>query len=214
MNKSIFLLVSIFLSSLLGFGQQQDVELTSVQEGNKIKVTATNHSKIQQEITVTATIENLKGYDGPITKLLPADKSTEIAVLEMVPNKQVAFSASYTFIPKPTDAEIALQDQLLKEKTVKSLEDMKEGIVLFYQDGCPRCSYVTTYMLNNDIGFKLIDTTSDEKSQILMWDLLRLEKPELKNVTMPVVLVNGQISYDIENLKRFSRDFLKPFSGI
>ena len=214
MKKSIFLFASIFLFSLLGISQQQDVELTSVQEGNKIKVTATNHSKIQQEITVTATIENLKGYDGPITKLLPADKSTEIAVLEMVPNKQVAFSASYTFIPKPTDAEIALQDQLLKEKTVKSLEDMKEGIVLFYQDGCPRCSYVTTYMLNNDIGFKLIDTTSDEKSQILMWDLLRLEKPELKNVTMPVVLVNGQISYDIENLKRFSRDFLKPFSGI
>ncbi|MBD0850446.1 hypothetical protein [Maribacter arenosus] len=69
-------------------------------------------------------------------------------------------------------------------------------------------------MLNNDIGFKLLDTTSDEKNQILMWDLLRLEKPELKNVTMPVVLVNGQISYDIENLKRFSRDFLKPFSGI
>ncbi len=214
MNKSIFLLVSIFLYGLLGFGQQQDVELTSVQEGNKIKVTATNHSKIQQEITVSATIENLKGYDGPITKLLPANKSAEITVLEMVPNKQVAFSASYTFIPKPTDAEIALQDQLLKEKTIKSLEDMKEGIVLFYKDGCPRCNYVTTYMLNNDIGFKLIDTTSDEKSQVLMWDLLKLEKPELKNVTMPVVLVNGKIAYDIENLKRFSRDFLKPFSGI
>ena len=214
MKKSIFLVVSIFLFSLLGFSQQQDVELLSAQEGNTIKVTATNNSKIQQEITVTATIQNLMGYDGPITKLLPAHKTTEITVLEMVPNKQVGFSATYTYKPLPTEAEIALQDQLLKEKTVKSLEDMKDGIVLFYKDGCPRCNYVTTYMLNNDIGFKLIDTTSDEKSKILMWDLLRLEKPELKNVTMPVVLVNGQISYDIENLKGFSKDFLKPFSGI
>lgn len=214
MKKSIFLVVSIFLFSLLGFSQQQDVELLSAQEGNTIKVTATNNSKIQQEITVTATIQNLMGYDGPITKLLPAHKTTEITVLEMVPNKQVGFSATYKYKPLPTEAEIALQDQLLKEKTVKSLEDMKDGIVLFYKDGCPRCNYVTTYMLNNDIGFKLIDTTSDEKSKILMWDLLRLEKPELKNVTMPVVLVNGQISYDIENLKGFSKDFLKPFSGI
>ncbi len=206
--------IGFLLFTLIGFAQQQDVELLNSQNDKEFIISAKNNSNIQQEITVTLEVKNVTGYSGPITKLVKANDSLEIVRLTYLSGKQASYASNYMYKPAPTDAEIARQNELLKEKTVKSLEDMKKGIVLFYQDGCPRCSFVTTYMLDNDIDFKLIDTTSDEKNQILMWDLLRLEKPELKNITMPVVLVNGQVSYDIENLKGFSNDILKPFSGI
>ncbi len=196
-----------------GYSQAQEsvIELLNATNEDGIIVSAQNHSTIRQEVTITLTIKNLTGYTAPISKLINAKETVEVVRLAFIPGKKAkgGYASSYTYKPKPTEAEIALQDEKLKAKTVTHVDDMNDGIVLFYRDGCPRCAYVTTYMLDNNIDFKLLDTTSNEKSQIAMWKLLKEVNPELKTIKFPVVLVNGKLNYNMEDIKVFTKGLPK-----
>lgn len=203
--KNTFIIIGFIFFSLILNAQEHAVNLSTVQEENAFVVNATNNSNIRQEVTITLTVKNLKGYSGPITKLVNAKETIEVVRLRFIPNKQAQLASNYTYKPKPTEAEIDLQDKKLKEKTVTGVDDMNNGIVLFYKDGCPRCAYVTTYMLDNNIDFKLLDTSSDKESNRLMWKLLKEENSNLKNIKMPVVLVNGKVNYNMKDLKDFAQ---------
>ena len=86
-------------------------------------------------------------------------------------------------------------------KTLSEIGDINKGIVVFSKDGCPRCHFTTSYLLDNNIDFKFINTSDSQDQNRLMWDLLRKDNPQLSSITMPVILVDGKISYNIQDLK-------------
>ncbi len=205
MKRLILNIVALCSASLL-WGQEYDVIIDLQPQANAVAVRAINISNVQQEVTLTMKVKNYRGYSRPITKLVKAKDTLEMVRLTPLPNKRSEMSYTYQYLPKPTNEEIAAQDKLLEQKKLEVLGDIDEGIVLFYKDGCPRCSFATTYMLDNDIDFKMLDVTDDEEKNRAMWKLINAEKPELREVIFPVFLIDGELSYSIEDLKGFTSE--------
>jgi glutaredoxin-related protein len=205
------------ISSVLSYSQEEPVKVAVIESETELVFSAINNTQIQQEITLEIIAKNLRGYKTPITKLVPAKDTVSLISLYSVQGKEWNYRTNHSHKPKPTEKEIAQQDEQLKGKTLKNIDGINKGIVLFYQDGCPRCAYATTYMPDNDIDFKMLDATGKTQNNKLMWNLIQTKNPEMKNVTFSVFLINGNISYNIEDLKGFTsklKDFnLNPISN-
>jgi len=203
--KKIHLFISFLLIISIGYSQKNQVEVLTKKNKDNYVLSATNHSNVQQEITLTLTVENLRGYKKPVTKLIPAKSTIEIITLTFIKGKGNKYSSKYTYKPKPTKEELAFQEKRLKEKSMEDIGDITKGIVVFSKDGCSRCHYTTSYLLDNDIDFKLLNTSENKDYNHLMWTLLKEDNPvsSIKTVTMPVILINGKLSHSMKDLKSF-----------
>jgi len=203
--KKIHLFISFLLIISIGYSQKNQVEVLTKKNKDNYVLSATNHSNVQQEITLTLTVENLRGYKKPVTKLIPAKSTIEIITLTFIKGKGNKYSSKYTYKPKPTKEELAFQGKRLKEKSMEDIGDITKGIVVFSKDGCSRCHYTTSYLLDNDIDFKLLNTSENKDYNHLMWTLLKEDNPvsSIKTVTMPVILINGKLSHSMKDLKSF-----------
>ena len=203
--KKIHLFISFLLIISIGYSQKNQVEVLTKKNKDNYVLSATNHSNVQQEITLTLTVENLRGYKKPVTKLIPAKSTIEIITLTFIKGKGNKYSSKYTYKPKPTKEELAFQEKRLKEKSMEDIGDITKGIVVFSKDGCSRCHYTTSYLLDNDIDFKLLNTSENKDYNHLMWTLLKEDNPvsSIKTVTMPVILINGKLSHSMKDLKLF-----------
>lgn len=201
--KKITLVLICTLIAFIGYSQKKDIEVVSVKSEDAFILSAINNSNVQQEITLTVVQKNLKGYSIPITKLIPSKSNVELIILFFIKNKRSECSYSYTFKPSLTDEEKIIQEQKLKEKTVTKLNNLKEGIIVFSKDGCPRCHYTTRYLIDNNIDFRLVDVTNNKEQNKTMWEFVKLENPIIETLKMPVLIYNGEVLYNIENLKEF-----------
>lgn len=202
--KKTQILVLIFLIGLVSYSQKKDIELTTIQTKKGFEINAINNTNFQQEITLTLTLKNLKGYSEPIVKLIPANSTVEMAKLFFINNKATEVRTSYMAVAKLTEEEKILIHKKIKEKETTDLIDLNSGIVVFAKDGCSRCEFTTRYLVDNNIDFRFIDTSDKNKPQNKkMWNLVKLDNPYIKSVKMPVILVDGKISYSINDLKAF-----------
>ncbi|MFI0427027.1 MAG: glutaredoxin domain-containing protein [Flavobacterium sp.] len=81
-------------------------------------------------------------------------------------------------------------------------EDLKKGIFIMTKKGCPRCKETLLYLNNNKIAFKELkyDNTADRAK---VWTLLKQEKNLPKNITFPIVVINGKLTHSHDNLTQF-----------
>ena len=202
--KRFLPLASLFVSSLL-LAQAHPVEILSEKSNSGYVLKAKNTAKTQHEIVLTLNVENMKGYKKPIKKLVPANSTVEVVKLSFIKGKVSRYSANFSYVSKPTAKEIAYKKKLLKAKESEEISDLSKGIVVFSKDGCTRCHYVTSYLLDNEIDFIFLNTSENRRYNALMWDLVRQKKPGFtaNSVTMPVVLIDGEMSYNMTDLKAF-----------
>lgn len=207
MQRTILLLSLLFVITI-GYSQKQKVEVLIKKNKDNYVFSAVNHSTVQQEITLTLTVENLRGYKKPITKLIPTKSTVKLATLTFIKGKGNKYTSKYSYKPKPTKEEIAFQEKRLKKKSLEDIGDITKGIVVFSKDGCSRCHYTTSYLLDNNIDFKLLNTSENKDYNHLMWTLIKENNPlaGVKNVTMPVILINGKLSHSMKDLKSFVAD--------
>lgn len=194
-------LLTFLLISSIAFSQEKAVEVIYAQDEEGFTFSAKNNRNVQYELTLTITPTNLSGYKDPIKKLVPANSTVALTELYFVKNKKGSFEYSYSFEPRMTENEIAQREKRLAEKSASQISDINQGIVVFSKDGCPRCHFTTTYLLDNNIDFRYINTSEDVDQNRLMWELLKKDNPQLRSVTLPVILVDGEISYNIQDLK-------------
>lgn len=203
MKKITLLFVLI---SLMSYAQKHPVEIVSDQSDKGVVISAKNLKDIQYEVTLTVNQKGLRGYKKPVTKLVPANSVIPMVNLLFIKGKKWSYSTSYRYAPKPTAQETAARKQKLKEKALAQSGDISKGIVVFSKDGCTRCHYVTSYLLDNKMDFKFLNTTENKDYNRLMWSILKEKVPNaaaLKSVNMPVVLVNGELSYNMTDLRAF-----------
>ncbi len=79
-----------------------------------------------------------------------------------------------------------------QEKELTSIENIDKGIVIFNKNGCKRCIYTTNYLTENNIDYKLINT-SIKKNNLLMWQMLRQNNVLAQSVRMPIVFIDGKL---------------------
>jgi glutaredoxin len=203
--KKIFCFHLFIVCALFAFSQEKDVQVIVEQTEHDLIFKGINSSLVQQKVILNIDTVNLKGYKGEITKYIPAKDTIVMIRLAFNNNKPWSYSTNYIFDAVPTIA----QKVEFKNEVLSNVIDMDKGIVLFYDNGCPRCNYAYTYMQENNIPFRLMDIKSESESEQLMWRLIKLEKPDLTGVQMPVYLINGNISYNIEDLKGFTASLLR-----
>lgn len=67
---------------------------------------------------------------------------------------------------------------------------------------CPRCKETLLFLNKNKIAFKELkfDITEDRAK---VWTLLKQEKNLPKNITFPIIIINGKLTHSHENLTEF-----------
>lgn len=201
-------LLTFLLISSIAFSQEKAVKVTYSQDKEGFTFSAKNNRNVQYELILTITPTYLSGYKEPIKKLVPANTTVQLTKLSFIKKRKGSFKYSYSFRPKMTEMEIVEREKKLAEKSASEINDINKGIIVFSKEGCPRCHFTTTYLLENNIDFIYINTTGNVNPNKLMWKLLKKNNPQLNSVTFPVILVDGKISYNIKNLKKTVSNFL------
>jgi len=198
---AFFLLISI---SFIGNTQTKPITVTSEKQDKLLVIQATNNTALTQEVTITLTKrKGLRGYTRPLTQLVrPGETLTfyELTILEAY-----SWASKYSSKPKATAQEQKAFDKERKAYLLNSLEgvDITQGIVVFDKTGCPRCHRTTSYFMDNNVDFKLLNVTENKEYHELMWTLLRENKAVKGEITMPVIMVDGKLSHSHEDLIGF-----------
>lgn len=95
---------------------------------------------------------------------------------------------------------------LNKQNSFKIIEfqanDIKKGVYIMTKKQCPRCKETLLFLNKNKIAFKELkfDITEDRAK---VWTLLKQEKNLPKNITFPIIIINGKLTHSHENLTEF-----------
>lgn len=205
MKSSFFFLFTVIVSSCI-IAQRNDIQITIQETGEGLIFSAINDTEVQHEVKLTIAFQNLMGYDGPVTQMVRAKDSVQMARLSFQENKPWSYKTSYTYKPIPTKEETAEQNEQVKQELFNFLGTKENPIIVFYGEGCSRSEYAKEMLEKKKIRFKYLNTTKNEHFNKVMFELLRLEKPNITRVQFPVFLVNNELDYDIENLRWYIKE--------
>lgn len=184
------------------FSQSKPITINASKENNTLVFICSNSSNTSYDVTLTLTKKKgLRGYTRPITKKVAPKTNLIFASLPIQGPYSYSYSTSYKK-SKKTKKELQDIAQQKKEAILKDLSKINTGIVVFDKSDCPRCQRATAYLLDNNIKFKLLDVSSNNENNRLMWSLLRAEGVT-KEILTPVFLVDGKLSYSHEDLNGF-----------
>lgn len=99
------------------------------------------------------------------------------------------------------------QNTTVKKKetipTVKiSNSNLSKGIFVMTKPACPRCAETLLYFKKNKIVYtELLYNNAEDRAKI--WNLIKDDKSLPKNITFPILVINGKISYSHEDLTKF-----------
>jgi len=188
----------------LNLGAQENPVRIDVEKGkSSIRFYATNDLSVTQQVELKILeIKGLKGYSKPIVKSVPPGEKR--LMVSLITNGAYSYKTSYTYIGKPSQAEQYALKKKKEEKLMKDNEDIMQGIVVFEKNGCSRCNLATSFLLDNDIDFKIIDVSEKNgKGNRLMWDLIRNDGHNGGQILTPVFLVDGKLSHTHKDLNMF-----------
>lgn len=201
MTKRIFFPTLFFFLSIAVFSQQKDIEFKVEDKDNTLSVMCFNNSEETQEVVLSIKeIKGLKGYSKPIKKVLPPN--SKLVFIDLTYEYVYSYKLAYSMKQVVTLEEKA--EKLAKKESFK-LEDVSkinEGIVIFDDIECTRCSYATNYLLEHNIAFKIVDISSSKENLKLMWNTIK-EKGQSLKVKTPVIMVNGELSHSHTDLQQF-----------
>ncbi|MCK7590500.1 hypothetical protein M0G43_07950 [Subsaxibacter sp. CAU 1640] len=215
-NKILFLFA--LLSIYIGQAQQKDVKIATVKTDSDIAFNAINHSDVDQEVTLTLKVLNLRGYTRPVTKTVPANDTLEMVKVLIVKNKKYSYTSNYTYKPVSVDdskpngiviTDMNMLKRLMIEKTTRDVGDYNEGLVVFIKDGCPRSQLTAKHLIENGVDFRIVNISRDAKHDQLLWEILRKDTPMLQSFAFPVVINNGEVAYNMQDLQGYLDELTK-----
>lgn len=201
-------LLFTFLSISL-FAQDHPVRI-DIEKGEKsIKFYAVSDLNETQQVELTLTEKKgLKGYTKPVVKnVAPGERKL---LLTTTFSGAYKYNTSYRWAPNPTKVEQQAKAEMLADKVLKDFGDIKTGIVVFEKNNCSRCNMSTSYLLDNDIEFKMIDVSEgNSDGNRLMWDLIKADGHKAgQSILTPVFLVDGKLSHTHKDLQGFLKSLL------
>lgn len=140
--------------------------------------------------------------------------------LKSIKNKPFNYNLSYTYISKPkvkevdnsktvkvVSSNVVLKNNESASKDSKTkMEDLSKGIYVFVKDGCSRCALTLKYLDENNIKHKVFYISKNKESGDLMWAKLAEINFFGGKLTMPIIIVDGKISYSHKDLQGFLKN--------
>ncbi|SDB26077.1 Glutaredoxin [Flavobacteriaceae bacterium MAR_2010_188] len=201
--KSFFLSLFALLLCVTANSQNDKVDVVSERTDAGFTVKGINNTDIQQEITLTLDVYNLSGYTKPITILIPAKSTIKIVDLTKVPNERNDVKMKFSHKPHPNEAEAKTYNKKIKADLLSQIGASDKGIVVFVKPECSRCTELSTLLKDKSLEFKQLNVKEKPEVNGQMWKLLRTDFPSVKSISMPVVSVDGELFYEIVDLKKF-----------
>lgn len=191
----------LLMLSITSFAQQKDIEFKVEDNDKTLSIICYNNSDATQEVVLSVLdIKGLKGYKDPIKKQVSPKSSLKFIDLTY----EYVYSYKLSYSKKKIVTEKEKEDKLAEKTShyLKDLSKINQGIVIFDDIECSRCSYATSYLLDRNIDFKIVDISNNKKNLDLMWDTIRASGQSM-NVKTPVIIVDGEVSHSHANLKEF-----------
>jgi glutaredoxin len=131
----------------------------------------------------------------------------KLAVLSFDPSKKRSVGAKYTLrkvrrahLPEPTIASEEITTPPATPAPPKPKADVfAKGVHLFTMRGCGRCSWTKQMMDKKGIAYQHYDTDKPNYNSI-MWKQLSKGGHKGERITMPVIVVDGKVHYNIKEL--------------
>lgn len=211
--KFCTVLVAAMLMSIAVYSQKDDIEVFEKKDGNKNIVIARNTGKVSYLVTVTIDATGMDVSPAmEVESVIPAGYMKEMASITPRPGEAWSYGYDVSFVQytgqalKAADPPASIPETQPAPKAnvpVPVVALSKAPIILYTQVGCGRCTYMKKEMNARGIAFEEVDVNSGSPEVNAMWKQMRDEGFSGDNVTMPVVKVNGQISYNIKDLAGF-----------
>ena len=177
-------LIGILIYSFDVKSQNNDVLFFEKNLNNTLHFYVANTTKTKQEVELQ--IVNSKGLRGdkkPQTK--------EIAPRDTLYNYNIKATPLFEIEQVSSDLET----------------NFDEGVVIFFKPDCPRSQRTLSYLIENDIEFKILNVTENKDYPVLMMQLLKEKRKSSKQLLYPVVLVNGEVYFNFDIPQSFQKIF-------
>ena len=186
--------------------QDQKVKVTYQKADNFLLLTAENLTDKDYEFKFDFDLQNLKKVEGGELIKLKAKESAAFIGFELIDNnKRWYYNYTYwTFAFYPDGVLQATANSL-----GISLEEAQNSIIVFDKDGCSRCDRTLDYLSKKRIPHQIIDITTNGDNNDLMFGFLKENNLNLSTVTTPMVVMGGDVHFNINNLDSFMYEMKK-----
>lgn len=196
------IIAALFLCvSLANFAQKKDIDFQVKDVDNTLSVYCHNNSDAHQEVVLSILdIKGLEGYSKPIKKVLPPQSKTHF--IDMSYKYVYEYKLSYSKKAVQSEEEKAAKARKKESLYLDDFSKLNEGIIIFDDIECTRCSYATNYLMEKNIDFKIVNISDSKENLQLMWKTIK-EKGQSMHVKTPVIMVNGELSHSHVDLQNF-----------
>lgn len=201
--KSFPFILALTFSAVIS-AQSDVIEIFDRQNESSVTIMAVNHLEERQEITLEMDTVNLSGYEGPITRLVATKDTVVMAELQIKEQKPWQYATQHEYRPRLTTEEI----KNAKEVLFSTIDGLGSGIAVFTKQGCTRSSFATDYLKRKKTDFKKLDISNNDFNKRVLSKLLNLDNPDIGYYRYPVILVDGELSHSIEDLKGFMKSLV------
>ena len=201
MKKRILISALYICVSIISIAQQKDIEFKVEDLDKNLSIICLNNSEFMQEVELTINnIKGLKGYSNPINKTLPPKSKT--LFIDLTYEYIYGYELSYSKKRVESEEEKLGKAASKKLHYLDDLTKINDGIVIFDDIECARCSYATNYLMEKNVDFKIVNISNNKDNLKLMWKTIK-EKGQNMHVKTPVIIVNGKLSHSHADLKNF-----------
>lgn len=195
--KSLIGLLSCLMLAFVA-SAQQEVSLSEERMDNQVYVYAENNSNSTVELKILAEIH---GYTAevsfPYTVRVDANSKALAFVLTQISGVEQSYNLSVSYsVPRANPIKATSTEH---SKTT-GIEINPSKINIFTKDGCGRCSFATKYLNDKNIPYLELNTSIHYPNSTLMFN--KLEEAGFKggSVTMPVIVYQDKVYYNISNI--------------
>lgn len=192
----VLFLVAVFSTAF----SQEEVEVFQKENGNQTFIVGKNNIDEPVEITLEVASKGFTTNDVFPKKIVLQGKEEKTLASLTCPAKtacEYGTSISYKKVNKPT--------KRVTRTTGVQINPTKVNV--FTKDDCARCAFVIREFEKNKVVFLELNTTLAPSNNELMFEKLKEAGYKEDTIQMPVVVHEGKVYYNIQDLKAFTQKF-------
>lgn len=187
--KSIWI-TFILLCNLSFVHGQRDLEIIKTKnEDRSVNISVVNYGTEAYDMTLTMVLDGMKMEDSTSTTCyIPAD--TTVVICKLLPTKeQTKFKITY---------HVESRNNATNEYSYES-----PNILFYSKNGQAASTELRNYLDRHEINYREYNVSYSPETKAKYEAMLERRSLQSKEVKLPVVIVKGEVFYNIKDMKQF-----------